>query len=235
MGLPRRPPALRSGRCPAHLIFGHVAVEDVPRHVQVDRPRSGPEGVTEGCFHQFGDAPSIVATIGPARDRSEQRYLVGFLEGPHAPLGDGACPPNGHDGSRIHKCVGYPGDEVRRAGTAAGHADRRLAPEATVGDGHHGGCLFVAGIDHPDLLPQAGVLAIDHGPAHQEENHFHPMVFQTACQDLVPGHRASLRSRLARPVGPTPLSRARGVLRIPRDCAGRGEAPPRSARANTPS
>lgn len=234
-GISLRPAALGGGWRPAYLVVRNVAVEDVPRHVEIDRSRTRRERVADGGVHQLGDASGIVAAVGPARDRPEERDLVRFLEGPHARVRHGARPSDGDHGRRVDEGVGDPRDQVRRARTAAGHADRRPPSKPAVGVGHHGGRLFVADIDHPDAPAQAGVLTVDHGAAHEEEDHGHSMIPEAARQDLVAGHRASVRSRPPRSAARAPRGSARGGPRRPPDCAGRAAAPPRPAHASAPS
>src|SRR5215510_7666678 len=92
-----------------------LLVEDVPRHIEVDRARLAGHRLRNGKVDELGDAPHVVHAVRPLGARLEDCELVDVLECAAMP---------GSDRRRAAECNDWRaiGPRVRDAGEEVGYA-----------------------------------------------------------------------------------------------------------------
>ena len=99
-----------------------LLVEDVPRHIEVDRARLAGHRLRNGKVDKLGDAPHVVHAVRPLGARFEDCELIDVLECAAVPGSDRRRAAERNDGRAISPRVRNAGEEVGHARSGGRHA-----------------------------------------------------------------------------------------------------------------
>ena len=158
----------------------------------VNDHRAGPSRLrdVERLFHNPRNVIHVRDQVTVFHDRQRQAENVGLLERAFADHVLRHLARDGDDRNGIEVGVREAGDEVRRAGTAGGHA--HPGPPGGPGVTFRGkrAALFVPGEDSANFLrPRQRLVQLHARAAGIGENGVHPFAFERGDQDVAPLHR----------------------------------------------
>ncbi len=175
---------LAAREAPVHQVLVDLLVQDIARHIDVDRAGLARHRALQREVHLLRDALQVVHAIDMFAAAFHQLDLVDLLEHLPPELADRTGTAERHHRTAVDQRVGHAGDQVGHARPRRGHAHARRLPQTAVGLARERRRLLVADVDHADAFGDAGGLGQQHRAAHDIEDVLDAFLLQALRQDF---------------------------------------------------